>query len=333
MKRSMVQDCLLWLLFLSLCWQPVVCSTAVADGTMDSNLLLLQGISNDKQQMSGDSSNTNERALLDLRGGGSSITSSGSSIQGLLHALDLFGTGVFAFSGALTAGKKGMDLWGMITIATITSVGGGTVRDLLLHSGTVFWMRQPIYLYICIVVTLATYALWPTLEQRLGRESSSARAICIADALGLGAFAVLGTQTAADHVLATTSSSTTSTTTKLDPILWVVSGVMSATFGGVIRDVLCLQQPRTMYPHRTMYAAPPLLGSLLYTILLSTLASSTTRFQNIMLSKDQAALVAFIVTFAARILSFDNPRRLPHWKTDTEEQSTRAKSSFTKASV
>ena len=219
-----------------------------------------------------------------IRGGGTT-----TPVDELLRSVDLFGTAIFAFSGALTAGKKGMDLLGMIIIATITSVGGGTVRDLLIDSGTVFWMRQPLYFEICISIAVLTFLVWPTLEHRFGWKDSN-KAICIADALGLGAFAVLGTQTAADHAL--------------KPILWPVIGVMTATFGGVTRDVLCQQKPRIMYPNRTMYGAPPLLGSCVYAML-------TTRCG---WGQQTAALTSFLLTCSARMLSFDRPVRLPYWK-------------------
>ena len=91
------------------------------------------------------------------------------------NAADLFGTAVFAFLGALTAGKEGMDLLGMIIVACVTSVGGGTIRDWFLDSGTVFWMHQPIYFEICVVTAVFTYLLWPTLETRLGWKDSGKR--------------------------------------------------------------------------------------------------------------------------------------------------------------
>ena len=88
--------------------------------------------------------------IFGLRGGDSSSSSNkyGLLVHSFLQALDVFGTGVFAFSGALKAGKKGMDILGMTIIGTITAVGGGTIRDVLMGcpSGGVFWMREPLYL-------------------------------------------------------------------------------------------------------------------------------------------------------------------------------------------
>jgi uncharacterized membrane protein YeiH len=234
-------------------------------------------------------SSSSQAAIDSLRGGG--YSSSKNPVSDFLYAVDLMGTGVFAFSGAVTAGKRGMDLLGMLIISTITAVGGGTVRDVVMDTGTVFWMRSPLYFEICLFVTLATYAFWPTLERKCGWKDSSVP-ICTADALGLAAFAVLGTQAGADQGLA--------------PIMWMVSGGISATFGGITRDILCLQRPRVMYPQRTMYATPPLLGSALYTLLTTT--ATTTH-----VTQQQAASLSFLLTFFARIFAFGSPLRLPHW--------------------
>lgn len=114
--------------------------------------------------------------------------------------------------------------------------------------------------------------------------------ICFSDAFGLSAFAVLGTQKAADL--------------GLPPFMWVVSGVITATFGGITRDVMCLQRPRVMYPTRTLYAGPVILGSASYTILTNVFKVST----------EIAAFVSFLLTLSSRTLAFGSSRRLPYWK-------------------
>ncbi|CAB9509481.1 UPF0126 inner membrane protein YadS [Seminavis robusta] len=223
-----------------------------------------------------------------IRGGATSTTTMTDSF---LYAMDLLGTAVFAFSGALTAGNKGMDLLGMAIIAAVTSCGGGTLRDMALNGGVVFWMKEPLYLVICMGVTLATFFVWPTLEQTLGWKGSEVP-VCTADAVGLAAFAVLGAQKAQRH--------------ELHPIMWVVSGLMSACFGGVMRDVLCLQRPRILYPERTMYGTAPVIGSTVYAML-----AQRAEWE---MHTHRIASVAFAVTFLVRILAFNNPRRVPHWK-------------------
>ena len=235
---------------------------------------------------------------LRLRGGDlptftTTTTTTRNNVEEFLITIDLLGTCVFAFSGALTAGKNGMDLLGMLIIATVTSVGGGTVRDLMLNSGTVFWMKDPIYLFIGTATTLITFFIWPTLEEKFGWQGSEIP-VCTADAVGLAAFAVLGAQTAAG------------VEAQLHPIMWVVSGLMSACFGGVIRDILCLQRPRIMYPERTMYAPAPLIGSVVFAML--------SQYADDIVDPQIIAMISFAVVFFLRVSAFNHPMRLPYWR-------------------
>ena len=114
------------------------------------------------------------------------------------------------------------------------------------------------------------------------------------DALGLAAFCVVGVQAAARRGLA--------------PTLWVVSGLMTATFGGIIRDVICGEQPRIMYPHRTLYALGPAMGALTYTIL-----ENLRNTHSLPLNNSSTMLASFLVAFVVRVLSFNKPWRMPHW--------------------
>ena len=115
--------------------------------------------------------------LQKLRGGDTMSTASSCKVSLMIESLDLFGTAVFAFSGALKAGRKGMDLIGMMIIACITAVGGGTLRDVLMMGGgeehVVFWMQTPLYIEISLVTALATFYFWPKLEAKFGLEDSS----------------------------------------------------------------------------------------------------------------------------------------------------------------
>ena len=66
-------------------------------------------------------------------------------METLLHILDIFGIAVFAISGALAAGKRRMDLFGVVVLAAVTALGGGTIRDIILDVGPVFWVTEPTY--------------------------------------------------------------------------------------------------------------------------------------------------------------------------------------------
>jgi len=245
--------------------------------------------------------------LQRLRGGdiaGAAAAASSCKVNLLIESLDILGTTIFAFSGALKAGRKGMDLVGMMIIACITAVGGGTMRDILMMGGgeehVVFWMQTPLYLEISLLTALVTFFLWPKIEAKFGLDADSAGLICTADALGLAAFCVVGVQAAAKRGLA--------------PTLWVVSGLMTATFGGIIRDVICGDQPRVMYPHRTSYALGPALGALTYTVLDHLLNAHSWP-----LNSSSITLISFLVAFMVRVLSFNNPWRMPHWNVKHDE--------------
>lgn len=108
----------------------------------------------------------------------------------VLYILDLFGTAVFATSGALAAGRRGMDLFGVLVVAGVTALGGGTVRDLLLDRHPVFWIDDLAYLVVAIAAAGATflYTVWFQPPGSL---------LLIADAFGLAIFTVVGAQVAA----------------------------------------------------------------------------------------------------------------------------------------
>lgn len=151
-----------------------------------------------------------------------------------------FGDVVFAVSGALTAGRYKMDVVGFVLIGTITGIGGGTLRDLLLGR-TVWWTMHPEELYLCLAASLLTFFMVPgdTARRSLMKWS---------DALGLGAFCVVGC-----HVALALD---------VPLVVAVFMGMLTATGGGVIRDVLTNTQP--MILGGELYATAALLGALAY---------------------------------------------------------------------
>ena len=186
---------------------------------------------------------------------------------------------MFAISGALFAAEKNMDILGFILIGTVTAIGGGTLRDLLLGVSPVSWVANPLNLYLGILASTLTYF---TVNLVRNRDAW----ILWMDAIGLAAFAVLGTQTA----LAYGAGSTVA----------VVMGVMSATFGGIMRDVLCAEVLTLMRPE--LYISCALLASLLYAI-------------PVLLGLPQglAALIAFFGGFALRGAAILCGLTLPRW--------------------
>ena len=160
-----------------------------------------------------------------------------------LYYFDLFGTLVFAISGVLTALDKKFDLVGSIVIGLITAVGGGSLRDLLIGSTPVGWMKDEYYLIAILLGVLLSYALKPWII-RLKRS------MFLFDTLGIGVFTILGLQKTLD--------------TGLSIPVALLMGVVSAVFGGVIRDVLCNEVPLIF--RRQIYASACLAGGLVYVL-------------------------------------------------------------------
>lgn len=153
----------------------------------------------------------------------------------MLYVLDLVGVAVFSISGALAAGRKQMDLFGVIVLALVTAVGGGTLRDLILDAGPVFWVEKPIYLVVGAGAALLTVAVRRRLRRMRG-------VLLIADALGMSLFAVLGAVKA--------------TEIGISPVIAVVLGCMSGVAGGAVRDVLSNEIPLIF--RREIYATAAL---------------------------------------------------------------------------
>ena len=156
----------------------------------------------------------------------------------LLYWLDLFGVAVFAVSGSLTASRKQLDIVGFLFVAAVTGIGGGTLRDLLLDRGPVFWVREPLSLWLTSAVAVLLYFTASRLERRYA-------ALLWADALGMAVFCVLGARTALDA--------------GAGPEVAVLMGTMTATFGGLIRDVVCTETPLIL--RKEIYATAAAAGA------------------------------------------------------------------------
>ena len=159
-------------------------------------------------------------------------------------AIMYFGDVVFAISGALTAARYRMDVLGFMMIGTITGIGGGTTRDLLLGR-TVWWTQDPAELLLCVAASLVTFLVISYVPHPKHRR----KAMIWADTLGLSVFGVVGCHIALGF--------------GAPVVIAVFMGMVTATGGGVIRDVLTNTQP--MIVSGQLYATAALLGSLSYT--------------------------------------------------------------------
>jgi len=158
-----------------------------------------------------------------------------------LYLLDLLGVAVFALSGALAAGRAGLDLLGVVVIASVTAIGGGTLRDLLMNRHPLFWIRDPRYLVVIIATALATVVYVRQFPPPFGT-------LLVADAFGLALFAICGAELALEA--------------NMPRIVVVLMGTMTGVGGGVIRDVLTAQVPLLL--RKDIYASAAIAGIVLY---------------------------------------------------------------------
>lgn len=158
--------------------------------------------------------------------------------------LDYAGVAVFAATGALAASRKQMDIIGFLFLASVTGVGGGTLRDLILGLTPVFWVQDSMVLLVCGGTALVMYFAARIVEHRF-------TLLLWLDAMGLAAYAVLGAQ------IGLASGA--------EGIVAIVTGVMTATFGGIIRDVIS-NEP-TVLLRREIYITAAATGATAHVVL------------------------------------------------------------------
>jgi uncharacterized membrane protein YeiH len=156
----------------------------------------------------------------------------------VIVVLDYVGVALFADTGALAASRKQLDIIGFLFLAAVTGIGGGTVRDLVLGV-PVFWIAQPAYILACAATAVVIYFTAHLLESRY-------RWLLWFDAIALAAYCVIG----ADKGLSITGSS----------VIAVVMGMLTGTFGGILRDVLA-NEPSVLL-RREIYVTAAMLGAL-----------------------------------------------------------------------
>lgn len=166
-------------------------------------------------------------------------------LTGMVHYFGLIGVFLFAISGGLAAGRKKLDWVGVIILGMVTSMGGGTIRDVLLNR-TVFWIESPEYL-----LSAFFGAIWVIATFRYIGEP--ARLLLYADALGLAVFSVVGAQ------LALISGA--------GPAVAIVMGITTGAGGGLIRDVLTSEIPVIFRSTETLYTTAAFGGLVLYLLL------------------------------------------------------------------
>lgn len=201
--------------------------------------------------------------------------------------IEICATLAFALSGLIAAARKRMDAFGVFVITGVAAFGGGTLRDVLLDRRPFFWVDHANWIWLLLFL-----CLFAMIFMRSRHLLITERAIQIPDALGLGLFAALGTQIALEL--------------NLPWIICALMGVMTAVFGGVVRDLLCNQIPKAFNDHQP-YAVIAFIGSLLVVGL------------NLMqVSQWICIFIPAGLIFLFRIMAIYLNWRLPAWKIEVK---------------
>ncbi len=200
----------------------------------------------------------------------------------LLGSFEVIGIAVFALTGALAAARRRLDPFGFAMLATVTGIGGGTLRDVLLNR-PVFWVGNPRDLYVCLFVSLVLFILGRMSPAMLPRFYKG-QVLQVADAAGLALFAVIGALIARDA-----------------GVPWLVAfvlGTITASFGGIVRDVLT-QEP-SLILRSEIYVTAAALGA---AVTLALLDLGSTR--------EMAMFGGFFAAFALRLAAIQFGWSLP----------------------
>ncbi|MGI9234096.1 MAG: trimeric intracellular cation channel family protein [Woeseiaceae bacterium] len=187
---------------------------------------------------------------------------------GFVYILEMAGTAAFAVSGALAASRKNMDIFGYCVLALMPAVGGGTVRDIIIDRGPVFWINDNRYVVVAIIAALIVFFT-------SYKPGSRRRLLVWMDALGLALFAALGTEICLNH--------------NTGALVAVMLGVTTAVTGGMIRDIICNEVPLIL--SHEIYATAAFAAALCYVLA-----------DNFGSSEQLSLVIAVIVGFTIRAL-------------------------------
>lgn len=197
----------------------------------------------------------------------------------LLYWLGMFGIAAFAITGVISSGKKDMDLFSVVFLGMVTSLGGGTIRDTVLSVEAVYWVKDTSYLWVAFLSSMLAFFTVRFIEDRQ-------TVFHYADSFGLALFTVVATE----KVLML----------GFPPTIAITMGIITGVAGGIIRDVLSHRPPLVL--GREFYATPAFLGALLLVLL-----------ENNVPTHEFNSIYAVVLVFILRVFAIHKDLYYPSW--------------------
>lgn len=188
-----------------------------------------------------------------------------------MFVLEIFGTIAFSISGAIEAMKKGMDLLGVLVLGLVTAIGGGVLRDIIIGSLPPTAFKNPDYALLSLLAAFTTFILCAIYSKRRSKLFGTLwnQALLISDAIGLGAFTILGIDCGKEQIANPSTA------------LLLFVGVLTGVGGGVLRDVFAGNVPYIFRKH--VYATAAIAGAVTHLYLSQTQLCNYSSFFSLIL--------------------------------------------------